>query len=327
MAGEALDEPSAGPLLVSATSVAEAEARAAELLSPHRLRIGRGRLEAQIHGTSLGSVALYRLNYGAAVTVTGPPLDGYLGTLLPLRGAVRVTHGPAKFEIIAQRSAAVITSRSPMVLEWTPDLDMLLLRVDTAPLERFARNLIGRDDVERYVDPQLADASVFSGLLGSARLIQFAATQFCSTTSWPSSIAARIREQVMLATLLAQPALREHMLRESRQPVSHKAVDAAVDVVNADPTRHLSTAGLAAAVGVSVRALQVGFREVLDVTPHSYMLSARLRRARDELLTTDDSSASVTAIARRWGFLNVGRFAAYYEQAYGEKPSETLRRS
>jgi hypothetical protein len=31
-------------------------------------------------------------------------------------------------------------------------------------------------------------------------------------------------------------------------------------------------------------------------------------------------------VAGRWGFYNLGRFAADYRTAYGERPRETLRR-
>lgn len=322
------DELAPGPLLVRTSSVEEAEARAAELLSPHRPRIGAGTLDAKIHGISLGSVALYRMNYGAAVTVSGPPLDGYLGALLPWSGAMRVTHGSARFEIAARRSVAVITPRSPMVLDWTRDLDMFVLRLEAAMLERFAENLTGRVNVGKYVNPHLVGSEVFSGFLGSARMIQFAVQQLSKEGTWSAGVAARLREQVMLTTLIAQPAFRELLMEDDRRPTAHRAVKAAVEMVNAEPTRHLTTVSLAAAVGVSARTLQLGFREILDVTPHAYMLSMRLRRAREDLLAAQDedrTSASVSSIARRWGFVNIGRFAAYYEQAYGEKPLETLR--
>ncbi|ODU06442.1 MAG: hypothetical protein ABS81_04365 [Pseudonocardia sp. SCN 72-86] len=316
------------PLLVRTTSVAEAEVRAARLLSPHRLRIGDGHLDARIHGTSLGSVALYHMNYGAAVTVSGPPLDGYLGLLLPLHGGIRVAHGPARFEISARRSAAVITTRAPMTLDWSPDLDLILLRVDSGPFEEFARDLTGRDDAGCCITPHLTDPRVLSGLLGSIRLIQLTAEQFPAGGGWPSAVAARVRDQVMLAMLLAQPTLREHLQQDSRPSVARRAVDEAVEVVRADPVRHLTTVSLAAGVGVSVRALQAGFREILDTTPHAYILDARLRRAREELQSARaGKGCSVAVVARRWGFVNLGRFASNYEQAYGEKPSDTLRRA
>jgi AraC-like DNA-binding protein len=36
---------------------------------------------------------------------------------------------------------------------------------------------------------------------------------------------------------------------------------------------------------------------------------------------------SVTAIASKWGFTQLGRFSVTYKEVYGESPSETMKRS
>ncbi|WP_415858950.1 helix-turn-helix domain-containing protein [Agromyces laixinhei] len=48
--------------------------------------------------------------------------------------------------------------------------------------------------------------------------------------------------------------------------------------------------------------------------------------AHQELTREDPNEGSVSEIARRWGFVNLGRFAAAYRREFGENPSETLRR-
>jgi transcriptional regulator GlxA family with amidase domain len=51
----------------------------------------------------------------------------------------------------------------------------------------------------------------------------------------------------------------------------------------------------------------------------------RLRRAHEDLRAADPSATTVAAIARRWGFAHMGRFAREYQAAYGQTPSATLR--
>ena len=82
-------------------------------------------------------------------------------------------------------------------------------------------------------------------------------------------------------------------------------------------------ADVARAAGVGARALARGFERQLGVSPMRYLQQCRLERARADLL---DARASVTETALRWGFGNLGDFAARYRERYGEKPSETLRR-
>lgn len=57
----------------------------------------------------------------------------------------------------------------------------------------------------------------------------------------------------------------------------------------------------------------------------AYVREVRLRRAHEELRAADPFTESVAAVARRWGFRHLGRFAAAHEAAYGQTPSRTLR--
>ena len=93
-----------------------------------------------------------------------------------------------------------------------------------------------------------------------------------------------------------------------------------------DEHAHQDIAGteIAAAAGVTVRAVQLAFRRHLDTTPLGYLRRVRLDHAHRQLAAADPRHESVTAVAYRWGFSS-SRFAAYYRQAYGVLPSQTLR--
>jgi len=75
-----------------------------------------------------------------------------------------------------------------------------------------------------------------------------------------------------------------------------------------------------------VRALQQGFARHLETTPSGYLRQVRLGRVREALLAGDADTMTVAAVASGWGFFSLGRFAAQYREAYGESPSQTLRR-
>lgn len=79
---------------------------------------------------------------------------------------------------------------------------------------------------------------------------------------------------------------------------------------------------VAAASGCGVRALQLAFRRFRDATPHAALTTMRLDAARREILRDVEP---VSAVARRFGFTNAGRFAAAYLRRFGETPAATRR--
>lgn len=81
---------------------------------------------------------------------------------------------------------------------------------------------------------------------------------------------------------------------------------------------------LCGSLGVSERALDYAFRDVVGISPYQYLLSMRLSRARGELLSP--LCSSVKAAALHWGFSHLSRFADHYYRLFGELPRETISR-
>jgi len=82
---------------------------------------------------------------------------------------------------------------------------------------------------------------------------------------------------------------------------------------------------LAQVAGVKPRTLETHFKTFLGTTPLGWVRQMRLEKARQMLLGTD--ADSVTDVALASGFNQFGRFAGQYRAAFGELPSETLRRA
>jgi transcriptional regulator GlxA family with amidase domain len=79
--------------------------------------------------------------------------------------------------------------------------------------------------------------------------------------------------------------------------------------------------------GVEQHTVLRAFRAIRDTTPYRYLHALRLKGAREALLTSEADAETVTRVAMRFGFSELGRFAADYRSAFGESPSETLRRT
>lgn len=88
----------------------------------------------------------------------------------------------------------------------------------------------------------------------------------------------------------------------------------------------VSIADLALHAGISARSLRENFRKFRSTYPLGYLHELRLDGARRDLLQAA-SGDTVTAIASRWRFHGLGRFACLYRRRFGECPSETLRKA
>jgi len=90
---------------------------------------------------------------------------------------------------------------------------------------------------------------------------------------------------------------------------------------------HLYVSDLCRAAAVSERTLEYAFKEVMGLTPMTYLTRLRLHRVRKALLEAAYGSTTVSAEALNWGFRHFGEFARAYRECFGELPSETLRRT
>src|SRR5450759_4423301 len=99
------------------------------------------------------------------------------------------------------------------------------------------------------------------------------------------------------------------------------------DIIAIHPERHLQISELCEAVGVPERTLRTCCTEFLGMGPNRYLRLRRLNMVHAELRRNVSPTASVEEVARRYGFSELGRFAALYRTVFGEMPSTTLRRA
>ncbi|MEA5361001.1 helix-turn-helix transcriptional regulator [Amycolatopsis sp., V23-08] len=136
--------------------------------------------------------------------------------------------------------------------------------------------------------------------------------------------AARLLAATALATFpntaAAEPTI------EDRHDAHPQTLRRAIAYVEGHADRDIGVADVARAAGVTVRAVQLAFRRHLGLTPMAYLRRVRLDCAHADLRAGIPGRDTVTEIAGRWGFGSAGVFATRYRAAYGELPSQTLRR-
>lgn len=144
----------------------------------------------------------------------------------------------------------------------------------------------------------------------------------------PSPLAAAHFEQLVVQGLL-DIHLDAGGHRHGREPARlyGDAFARAVAYCMENAESPITVIDIAAAASTSVRTIQRAFRVELGITPMAYLTQVRLARVRQDLLQIreEQTNATVTEVAMRWGFAHLGRFSQVYRSAYGEYPSETIR--
>jgi AraC-like DNA-binding protein len=310
---------------------AEASALSAAVLSTNQLvvRDHDHRFEATCRTVRVHSASLLYMTYGTDVVVDrlSPPRRDYLAILLPVSGQVHLRHQGSEFDIVARETAGVTCSRDAMHAQWSDQASLLALRIDLRAVEFALGNLL--------LAPPPADLCIQAGpVAGPARLSLAGAAELLVASydgkdpgsPLPAVVMRRLEEQILFTVLLGlNHNYRARLLGEGTRP-GRRTVREAIDLVSAEEEATWTIPELARAAGVTVRALELGFRKELGKTPREFIRDQRLVRAHDELLRANPGDGTtVTAVACRWGFWHAGRFATSYIERFGVRPAATLR--
>jgi AraC-like DNA-binding protein len=273
----------------------------------------------------LGPLTVGELSYAAPVTFTVAELDAY-HVSMPVRGRMLARH--AGNEVIGDPATGVLFGPGSPV--WTrldahsTDLDV---KIERAALETELAGLLGRP-IDGPID--LPPAITLSSGPGHSwsRLVRLLRDELSYEHSliYQPLIAEQLRSSVLSGLLLSVPHRYHDELTTPATARPPRAIRRVVEAINDEPERAVTVVDLARAAGMSVRSLQEGFRRHVGVTPMAYLQQVRLSRANAALREADPVRVTVAAVAHRWGFAHLGRFASAYRARFGESPSETLRK-
>ena len=110
---------------------------------------------------------------------------------------------------------------------------------------------------------------------------------------------------------------------QARHGMRNPHLTQAVQIMSQAIEDPVSTAEVAAQIGISTRQLERLFGRYLEVSPSKYYLEMRLQRARNLLL---QSEKSVTEIAVATGFRSTTHFARVYKTLFGVSPGQQRAR-
>lgn len=313
--------------LALAHSVDEAVDVVGRSLAPHKLRIrgGSTRAAANVSALPLGDCAMVSLQYGFDVDIDAGRIADWYMLKMTLAGDGRIRSD----EHVAATSCRSIFVTSPQAATgffMSASCRHLTTRVSRAALEERLVQKLGR-----RLDRPLEFALEIASDSDFGRAWWQLARHICEVSATSPAVLAcqAVREQysrTLIELLIhAAPHSFSDALGCTEHPLLPRHVRRAQDYVDTHLPEIRSVAEIAAAIGVSPRTLQNGFRQTLKMSPAEYVRQARVRALHRALLEAD-AAESVTSLMTALGISSFGRYAEYYRQQIGVTPSETLRR-
>lgn len=302
------------------TDVGEAESTCGQVMSAHRLRVGRpAEFGARLHTVAIGSSTLLYAVYRGDTEVTALAPMEYYTLQLVLSGAMDVATDAGRHRAEAGQ-ACVVSPGERLRLRFAPGTVQIAAKLPRAVVELGYSRLGGEPGARPSFGLAVPGGSPWPGLLGRA----VATVDRFDSGILPPVAGLELERTLVTALLLSQPHDHHDAVFRGGSTRGYRAAGLAVDALKADPVSPTTPEELARAAGVSLRTLQEGFRSRFGTTVTAYHRELRLERAHRMLSAAEET---VSDIATACGFLHFGRFARQYRLRYGVTPSATLHAS
>jgi AraC-like DNA-binding protein len=310
-------------LRLRTTDLDEAVDAVTRVYCPHSVRIrrGNGGLLSELNVQRAGALRIVDLKYSAPVHIDAS-FDDLLLLMSCTSGSAHVRQGRSETSW-AEGQTVPLSPGLRAGLDFDADFAQRSLRVDLTSLDELCARRLGHrlDGAVRFAlqpfSPELE--SRWQSAMNLASGYDAVGIQLPAYTS-------NAFNEFLLSLLLDLAP--HNYVDELRKPgpLAAPRVVREAERLMRETNGLASVHDIAAAVAVSVRSLEAGFREWKHETSVAFMRRLRLEAARDQL-SRPDVETTVTNVALKTGFLHVPRFAQYYRSAFNEHPSETLRQA
>jgi AraC-like DNA-binding protein len=273
----------------------------------------------------LANVGLGFCAYGGAKTVVDFPENDFARLQIALKGnAATILNGKAL--AINERQLCMVPPGGPISIVFEPGYEQLILRIKTAALEKTLTTLLGakpRGAIK--FDPSAVPMQ--STALVLRDLAMLLARQLSATAAdLPNAVLLELEQAILVSYLSAHRHNFSEILEGTEKEAAPRIVRLAEEYIEASWNRAITIEELASQTNTSIRALYAAFKKSRGYSPMRYAKTVRLQRAK-QMLMEPDQRTSVSLVAFKCGFGNLGHFARDFREMFGELPSETVSRA
>ncbi|MGZ5870925.1 MAG: helix-turn-helix domain-containing protein [Bradyrhizobium sp.] len=287
------------------------------------MRRSDNRFDVRANHLQMASLGLSYCAYANDVSL-GFREASFIRQIFNIDSVGRYTAGSRSGEIAHGSWSPVVSAGVPLMLEFKPGYRQLVLRIEFNALLRNLSALIGQEVSGLVFDETEVRQPAMSSL--RRRIFQFASDFNARGAYFSELAAAEVERMVIMKFLMCHRHSYTHLLLREPLPAASSAVRIVEEFIEANWDKAIDVPAMARVAKVSARSLFRQFKQDRGYSPADFAKQVRLNRAR-ELLEQPSQGSSVTQIAFRCGFQNPGHFARDFRLAFGELPSETLRKS
>lgn len=272
----------------------------------------------------LENVGLGFCGYGAKTIVDFAESD-FARPQIPLKcNATTILKGRAI--AVTERQPCMVPPGEPIRVEFERGYEQLILRIKTTALDKALLSLLGAKPRGALTFDPLAPAIQPSAQV-LRDLTMFLAKQLNSAAAQlPSAMVLELEQALIVAFLSAHRHSFTELFEGTAKEAAPRVVRLAEEYIEASWNRAITIEELAAQTNTSIRSLFREFKKSRGYSPMTFAKTVRLRRA-NQILQVPTQRTSVSEVAFKCGFGNLGHFARDYREMFAELPSETLSRT
>lgn len=226
---------------------------------------------------------------------------------------------------VSDRETLIASPGSPVELNYGADFATITVQIDGGAMRRKLAALIGAE-INGTLEFEVAfDRGNPTNRLWW-RLLQFLIAEAeLREPDLPRVAFAEIEQALIVMFLKANRHSFSHLLDRADRSAAPRQVRLAEEYIEAHWNQTITVETLARVTNVSARSVFDSFRKSRGYSPMAFVKQVRLRHAR-RMLVSPQPGTSVSSVATMCGFGNLGNFARDYRKAFGELPSDTLKR-
>lgn len=289
-----------------------------EHMGMHDIRIPRlGQPAASLNHRKFASLDLCRISYGGSVQVTSPALETVYHLQVLLQGHCLWRGGGEKHPF-SPGELLLINPDDPVDLTYSADCEKFIIKLPSSLLDKTCRDHHWQppeDGIRFKPRYNLHQLEGFQGLL-----------QLVCVEAESTHTLQQVQEQ--FTRILCAKLLTLLDSNVSRLPLEQGAAsfERILHFIEANLKHDISVEQLARLAHSSPRSLYALFERHTGTTPKSFIRQKKLEQIRSSLTDPASRVRNVTQVALDYGFVHLGRFSESYKNAFGELPSDTLRR-